>query len=130
MAYEDFQFFNLIHNIYFRLADRRPTTSDLFVESIKEYLIPEKHEGMNELQLSLRSVQVNTEADKKDYDLLLHLGFDDIRAFNRFRASRNYNEWVDLYGSLVIDRREYNSYEMMSVVKTIPPKSITEEKSE
>ena len=114
MPYESFLPNRLVHDTYFRLADRRPTTFEVFVSSLQEYLSPACHDGMVDFRLSYRAVEMKRRVNDRSFDVLMHMVFEDIEAYNRYRRSDPHNEWIDLYGSLSSDRRVFDSYETLA----------------
>lgn len=112
MAYSAGLSRRLIHDTYFRLADRRPKTFNDFVESLWRYLSPQHHDGMVEFSISFRAVEMQRSVNDKEFDVLMHMVFQNVQAYSTYRSADKHNEWIDLYGALSIDRRVYDSYEL------------------
>ena len=101
----------LVHDVYFSLADRRPKTLEAFLGSIRNYLSPAQHAGMVEFRLSLRAVEMKRRVNDSHFDVLMHMVFEDLDAYDEYRESKPHNDWIDLFGSLSKDRRVFDSYE-------------------
>ena len=112
MTYASFLPNRFVHDVYFRLADRRPGTFEVFVSSLRKYLSPAKHDGMVGFRLSYRAVEMKRRLNDRDFDILMHMVFETIEAYNNYRKSTPHDEWIDLYGSLSSDRRVFDSYEL------------------
>ena len=111
MPYDSFPPHRLVHDTYFGLADRRPKTREVFLSSLQRYLSPARHRGMVEFRLSCRAVEMKRRVNDREFDVLMHMVFEDLEAYNKYRESDPHNEWIDLYGSLSSDRRVFDSYE-------------------
>jgi len=97
------------HQVYFKLMDRRASTCQIFVEKVYKYLSPDNHEGMTNLKVGIRSVDVLRNLNDMDFDIVMDMEFVSFDEYSDYEQHPDYQRWVTEVGSMYTHQWFFNS---------------------
>jgi hypothetical protein len=100
--------YRYLHQVFFRLADRTPETSDTFMRLCRELL--SRHPGLEQFTLGFRDVEMQRSVNDQQFDLSMTMIFDSIESYNLYRQHEDHHRWITLAGSMSVGRRVYDCY--------------------
>lgn len=82
----------LAHMVFFTLKDRSDASRQRFVDSCHKYL--SGHEGASYFSIGTIAEDVEEPVSVRDFDVALHLVFDDKAAADRYQKSDRHQQFV------------------------------------
>ena len=70
---------------FFQLSDTSTELVDRFVELCRKYL--GQHPGQRHFSVGIRALEINRDVSGKNFEVSVHMIFEDIDAFNQYSAS-------------------------------------------
>lgn len=82
----------LVHNVYFSLHDPAPENRQRLLESIREHLTG--HPGVACFAAGTPAEDLNRPVNDRDFDVGLHLIFNDRRAHDDYQVSERHQAFI------------------------------------
>ena len=82
----------LAHMVYFKLKDNSPPAQQAMVEGCKKYL--SDHPGIVHFSVGQVADAYRREVNDRDFDVALHLVFDDHAAHDTYQSSPRHNQFI------------------------------------
>ena len=100
------------HQVYFKLADRRASTRQMFVDHIKKLLSPKTHVGMSKLKIGLRAVEMQRPVNDLEFDVVMDMEFESFDAYLDYAKHPDHDRWITEVGSMSTHRRVFDSFQI------------------
>ena len=81
------------HMVYFKLKESTESNQDKLVAACKKYL--SGHPGTVFFAAGKRGKQFDREVNTKDWDVALHLVFEDQKAHDRYQAAKLHLQFIE-----------------------------------
>lgn len=96
------------HAVFFNLAEPSDANREKLIGAIKKYL--SKHKGEVYFSVGARAVEMDREVNVRDFDVSLHVVFDDRAAHDAYQQHPRHKQFVDDHSSLWKQVRVFDSY--------------------
>lgn len=83
----------LVHNVYFSLKDNSADAKNKLVDACKKYLT--KHPGEVHFGAGTRAEDLNREVNDRDFDVSLHIVFQDKEAHDKYATAERHLKFID-----------------------------------
>lgn len=83
----------LVHNVYFRLADRSPEARDRLVAACRKHL--PGHDGILFFACGVLAEELAREVNVRDFDVGLHIVFRDQAAHDAYQDAPSHHTFVN-----------------------------------
>jgi hypothetical protein len=103
------------HMFFFQLGD---TSTDLvrrFVDLCEKYL--GGHPGQRHFSIGVRALEINRDVSGKNFEVSVHMIFEDIDAFNAYSASPTHEEFITESAGMSPERIVYDSYLTLEILQ-------------
>ncbi len=97
----------LAHNVYFTLKDRTDESRNALIAGCREHLTG--HPNVRFFACGTLASELNRPVNDRDFDVALHLVFDDQEAHDRYQDSARHTRFVDENQSLWARARVFDS---------------------
>lgn len=98
----------LAHDVYFTLIDASAAGKQQLVDGCKKYL--SDHPGTVCFAVGIRGPEFQRDVNIQDYDVALHLVFQDKAAHDRYQTADRHNQFIKLCKSNWKQVRVFDSY--------------------
>ena len=102
------------HMFFFQLCDTSAELVDSFVELCKKYL--GGHPGQRHFSIGIRALEINRDVSGKNFEVSVHMIFDDIDAFNGYSASATHEDFITEAAGMSPERIVYDSYLTLEIL--------------
>jgi hypothetical protein len=103
------------HMFFFELCDTTPELVHRFVELCRKYL--GGHPGQKHFSVGVRALEIHREVSGANFEVSVHMIFDDIDAFNAYSDSSTHEDFITESAGMSPERIVYDSY----LALEIPP---------
>ena len=103
------------HMFFFQLSDTSPELVDRFVELCRKYL--GGHPGQRHFSIGIRALEINRDVSGKNFEVSVHMIFDNIGAFNDYSASPTHEEFITESAGMSPERIVYDSYLTLEILR-------------
>src|SRR5207248_3021347 len=103
------------HMFFFQLSDTTPELVDSFVELCRKFL--GDHPGQRHFSIGIRALEINRDVSGKNFEVSVHMIFDNIDAFNAYSASPTHEEFITESAGMSPERIVYDSYLTLEIVR-------------
>jgi hypothetical protein len=83
----------LFHNVYFTLIDGSPAACERLQMACRKYLAP--HTGIVWFGCGNRAVELNRDVNDHEFDVGLHIVFQDRAAHDAYQVSADHQRFID-----------------------------------
>jgi len=102
------------HMFFFQLSDTSRELVDDFIELCVKYL--GGHPGQVHFSAGVRALEINRDVSGTNFEVSVHMIFEDINAFNDYSASDSHEEFITKSAGMSAERIVYDSYLRVSVL--------------
>ncbi|MGA8029480.1 MAG: Dabb family protein [Bryobacteraceae bacterium] len=103
------------HMFFFQLSDTSSELVDRFVELCRKYL--GGHPGQRHFSIGIRALEINRDVSGKNFEVSVHMIFDNIEAFNDYSASATHEEFITESAGMSPERIVYDSYLTLEILR-------------
>ena len=103
------------HMFFFQLCDTSPELVERFIELCRKYL--GGHPGQRHFSIGVRALEIHRDVSGTNFEVAVHMIFDDIDAFNVYSESPTHEEFITESAGMSPERIVYDSY----LALEIPP---------
>lgn len=100
---------------FFQLSDTSPELVGRFVELCRKYL--GGHPGQAHFSIGLRALEINRDVSGKNFEVSVHMIFDNIEAFNDYSASPTHEKFITESAGMSPERIVYDSYLALEIIR-------------
>ena len=93
---------------FFQLCDTSPQLVERFVELCRKYL--GNHPGQAHFSVGLRALEINRDVSGTNFEVSVHMIFENIDAFNRYSESQSHEDFITESAGMSPIRIVYDSY--------------------
>ena len=106
------------HMFFFQLADTSRELVQRFIDLCVKYL--GGHPGQRHFSVGVRALEINRDVSGTDFEVSVHMIFDDSAAFQAYSASKSHEVFITESAGMSPVRIVYDSY--LSVLMEQTPK--------
>lgn len=103
------------HMFFFQLYDPSPALVKRFISLCERYL--GDHPGQQHFSIGVRALEIHRDVSGTNFEVSVHMIFEDIDAFNAYSASRKHEAFITKSAGMSPVRIVYDSY----LAVEIPP---------
>lgn len=103
------------HMFFFQLCDTSTALVSRFVELCRKYL--GGHPGQRHFSIGIRALEINREVSGKNFEVSVHMIFEDIDAFNAYSASPTHEDFITESAGMSPERIVYDSYLTIEILQ-------------
>ena len=103
------------HMFFFQLCDTSTELVDRFVELCRRYL--GGHPGQRHFSIGIRALEINRDVSGKNFEVSVHMIFEDIDAFNAYSASPTHEDFITESAGMSPERIVYDSYLTLEILQ-------------
>lgn len=100
---------------FFQLSDTSSELIDSFVELCRKYL--GGHPGQRYFSIGIRALEINRDVSRKNFEVSVHMIFDNIDVFNDYSASPIHEEFITASAGMSPERIVYDSYLIFEILR-------------
>jgi hypothetical protein len=108
ISYKNKQEKPFAHMFFFQLCDTSPDLVDRFVDLCEKYL--GGHPGQQHFSIGVRALEIHRDVSGTNFEVSVHMIFDDIDAFNAYSESPTHEEFITESAGMSPERIVYDSY--------------------
>lgn len=102
------------HMFFFQLCDQSPELVARFIGLCKKYL--GGHPGQQHFSIGTRALEIHRDVSGTNFEVSVHMIFDDIDAFNSYSASPTHEAFITESAGMSPQRIVYDSYLMLEIL--------------
>jgi len=103
------------HMFFFQLCDTSSALVNRFVELCRKYL--GGHPGQRHFSIGIRALEINRDVSGKNFEVSVHMIFEDIDAFNAYSASPTHEDFITESAGMSPERIVYDSYLTLEILQ-------------
>jgi Stress responsive A/B Barrel Domain len=102
------------HMFFFQLCDSSPELVARFIELCTKYL--GGHPGQRHFSVGTRALEIHRDVSGTNFEVSVHMIFDDIDAFNTYSASLTHEDFITESAGMSPQRIVYDSYLALEIL--------------
>ena len=99
---------------FFQLCDTSPELVARFIKLCKKYL--GDHPGQRHFSIGTRALEIHRDVSGTNFEVSVHMIFDDIDAFNTYSASPTHEDFITESAGMSPQRIVYDSYLALEIL--------------
>ena len=102
------------HALFFQLSDTSRELQNGFLELCIRHL--SHHPGQRHFSIGYRALELDKEVNGELYDVSVDIIFDNVAAFEKYSASKNYETFITESAGMFLGRVAYDSHVQVLIV--------------